>query len=70
MKVSDYDDLVSKQAGGRLSKKDAQRARYGSKLDEERHHYWQAAGRFLRHAVALGTLAAAAASVYKFWKGG
>lgn len=52
--ADDYDDAIARQPGGRLSKADIQRARYGSKLDERRHEQKQAFFRFLKFIAALG----------------
>lgn len=52
--ADDYDEVISRQPGGRLSKLDIQRARYGSKLDERRHEQRQAVYRVLRFIAALG----------------
>lgn len=58
--AEEYDDIISKQPRGRLSRSDIQRARYGSKLDERRHEFWQA---ILRYAKIIATLSAIAGTV-------
>lgn len=52
--AEEYDDVISRQPGGRFSKSDIQRARYGSKLDERRHEQKQAAFRVIKFITALG----------------
>lgn len=63
--MADYDEVVSRQAGGRLSKLDIQRARYGSKLDERRHEQWQTIVRVLKFVAALGSAGAVLAETLK-----
>lgn len=65
MAADDYDDVISRQPGGRLSKLDIQRARYGSKLDERRHEQRQAIGRVLKFVAALGGAGAVLAEALK-----
>jgi hypothetical protein len=60
--AEDYEDLVARQPGGRLTKADIQRARYGSKLDEKRHEFRQT---ILSYIKIIGTFAAGAAAVAK-----
>lgn len=58
--AEEYDDLIRRQPGGRLTKADIQRARYGSKLDERRYEFWQGV---VRYAKIIGSLSAIAGTV-------
>ena len=60
--AEDYEEIVSRQPSGRLTKADIQKARYGAKLDEKRHEFRQ---NIIRYVSIVGTLAAAAAAVAK-----
>jgi hypothetical protein len=60
--AEDYDEVVARQPGGRLTRQDIQRARYGARLDEKRHEFWQAVVKYVK---IVGTFAAAAAAVAK-----
>lgn len=63
--AEEYDDVIARQPGGRMSKLDIQRARYGSKLDERRHEQRQAIYRVLKFVAALGSAGAVLAEVLK-----
>lgn len=65
--AEEYEDAVSKQPGGRLSKADIQRARYGSKLDERRHDQKQAVYRVIKFIAGLGGAGGVIAEALKFF---
>lgn len=60
--AEEYDEIVSRQPRGRLTREDIQRARYGSKLDERRHEFSQTVVRYVK---IIGAFAATAAGIAK-----
>lgn len=63
--AEDYDVVIARQPGGRLSKRDIQRARHGSKLDERRHEQRQTIVRVIKFVAALGSAGAVVAETLK-----
>jgi hypothetical protein len=62
---SSYDEVISRQPSGRLTKQDIQRARYGAKLDERRHELRQAFFRWVKIVAGVATLGGALAQALK-----
>lgn len=62
---SSYDEVVSKQPSGRLTKQDIQRARYGAQLDQRRHETIQAFFRWVKIVAGIATLGGAVAQALK-----
>ena len=68
--ADDYDETVARFPRKKLSGKESAQARYGSKLDEQRHVSRQALRRWAQWIGAAAAFAVAITQLFKFWQGG